>query len=92
MSEPQDFSQYRYEVAVLNLFVVWPTQLAFAAVYNGLHQRSFPGMGPRGGISRVRFFCYAFVCSLVYYFFPGYIFQGKASNTSCDALLMRLYV
>ena len=33
-------------------------------------------MGSRGGISRERFFCYAFLASTCWYFFPGYIFQA----------------
>lgn len=33
-------------------------------------------MGSRGGISRERFFLYAWLAGVVWYFFPGYLFQA----------------
>jgi len=33
-------------------------------------------MGTRGGISRERFFFYAWLCGLLWYFVPGYLFQA----------------
>jgi len=41
-----------------------------------LHQQTYAGIGNRGGISRERFFAYAFLGSTLWYFFPGYIFQA----------------
>lgn len=56
--------------------MIWPTNLVNCALFNTLHSQQYSGMGTRGGISRERFFTYAFLGSLCWYFFPGYIFQG----------------
>lgn len=45
-------------------------------IFNTLHQQTYAGIGNRGGISRERFFAYAFLGSTLWYFFPGYIFQA----------------
>ncbi|KAI6137244.1 OPT oligopeptide transporter protein-domain-containing protein [Pisolithus sp. B1] len=44
--------------------MIWPSSLQYA------------GAGQLGGLSRERFFLYAFLCAFVWYFFPGYIFQA----------------
>ncbi len=36
----------------------------------------YAGLGKRGGISRERFFLYAFIGSFCWYFLPGYAFQA----------------
>lgn len=46
------------------------------ALFNTLHAQTYAGVGNRGGLSRERFFLYAFLGSLCWYFFPGYIFQA----------------
>jgi len=56
--------------------MIWPSNLVNCALFNTLHSQYYSGMGNRGGISRERFFTYAFVGSAVWYFFPGYIFQA----------------
>ena len=56
--------------------MIWPTNLVTCALFNTLHSQKYAGMGNRGGISREWFFTYAFVGSLCWYFFPGYIFQA----------------
>ncbi|TCD71650.1 hypothetical protein EIP91_007397 [Steccherinum ochraceum] len=56
--------------------MIWPANLVTCALFNTLHQQYYSGVGNRGGISRERFFFYGFLCSLVWYFFPGYIFQA----------------
>ncbi|OCB86329.1 OPT oligopeptide transporter [Sanghuangporus baumii] len=56
--------------------MIWPANLVNCALFNTLHSQVYSGMGNRGGISRERFFFYAFVGSAVWYFFPGYIFQA----------------
>ena len=45
-------------------------------LFNTLHSQTYAGIGNRGGISRERFFSYAFLGSTLWYFFPGYIFQA----------------
>ena len=40
-----------------------------------LHSQQYAGIGSRGRLSRESFFLYAFLCSFVWYFFLGYIFQ-----------------
>ena len=42
---------------------VWPANLVFCALFNTLHQQHYSGMGDRGGLSRERFFLYAFIAS-----------------------------
>ncbi|KAH7096543.1 OPT oligopeptide transporter [Auriculariales sp. MPI-PUGE-AT-0066] len=56
--------------------MIWPASLVNTALFNTLHQTQYAGIGDRGGISRERFFLYAFLGSCVWYFFPGYIFQA----------------
>ena len=55
---------------------VWPANLVTCALFNTLHSQHYAGVGNRGGISRERFFFYAFLASGCWYFFPGYIFQA----------------
>ena len=57
--------------------LVWPANLVYCALFNTLHQQQYEGIGNRGGISREKFFLYAFLGSASWYFFPDYIFQGK---------------
>ncbi|KAF9042221.1 small oligopeptide transporter [Panaeolus papilionaceus] len=56
--------------------MIWPTNLVNCALFNTLHSQQYAGMGTRGGISRERFFVYAFLGSFVWYFVPGYLFQA----------------
>ncbi|KAF4623380.1 hypothetical protein D9613_001379 [Agrocybe pediades] len=56
--------------------MIWPANLVNCALFNTLHSQQYAGMGNRGGISRERFFTYAFLASFVWYFFPGYLFQA----------------
>ncbi|KAF9530833.1 OPT oligopeptide transporter [Crepidotus variabilis] len=56
--------------------MIWPTNLVTCALFNTLHAQTYAGIGNRGGISRERFFFYAFLGSCLWYFFPGYIFQA----------------
>ena len=60
---------------VLPPSMIWPANLVNCALFNTLHQQQYAGIGTRKGISRERFFFYAFICSTCWYFFPGYIFQ-----------------
>lgn len=46
------------------------------ALFNTLHSTQYAGMGKRGGISRERFFLFAFLGSFSWYFMPGYLFQA----------------
>ncbi|KAF8841357.1 small oligopeptide transporter [Paxillus ammoniavirescens] len=56
--------------------MVWPTSLVSCAMFNTLHSQQYAGTGRLGGISRERFFLYAFTGSFLWYFFPGYLFQA----------------
>ncbi|KAG6868859.1 hypothetical protein C0993_008988 [Termitomyces sp. T159_Od127] len=56
--------------------MIWPTNLVTCALFNTLHAQSYAGMGNRGGISRERFFLYAFLGSAIWYVFPGYLFSA----------------
>jgi len=56
--------------------MIWPLNLVTCALFNTLHSQHYAGIGTRGGISRERFFVYAFVGSGVWYLFPGYIFTA----------------
>ena len=55
---------------------VWPANLVTCALFNTLHATSYAGIGTRGGISRGRFFLYAWIAGVCWYFLPGYLFQG----------------
>ncbi|KAI6137283.1 OPT oligopeptide transporter protein-domain-containing protein [Pisolithus sp. B1] len=56
--------------------MIWPSSLVTCALFNTLHSQQYAGVGQLGGLSRERFFLYAFLCAFVWYFFPGYIFQA----------------
>ncbi|KAL4069062.1 OPT oligopeptide transporter protein-domain-containing protein [Scleroderma citrinum] len=56
--------------------MIWPTTLVSCAMFNTLHSQQYIGAGLLGGISRQRFFMYAFLGAFVWYFFPGYLFQA----------------
>lgn len=58
------------------LVTVWPANLVTCTLFNTLHATSYSGMGTRGGISRERFFLYAWGAGVCWYFLPGYLFQG----------------
>ncbi|KIK68259.1 hypothetical protein GYMLUDRAFT_35638 [Collybiopsis luxurians FD-317 M1] len=56
--------------------MIWPTNLVTAALFNTLHSTHYAGIGSRGGMTRQRFFVYAFLGSFAWYFLPGYLFQA----------------
>lgn len=56
--------------------MIWPANLVTCALFNTLHSQTYAGMGTRGGISRERFFLYAWMCGLIWYLVPGYLFQA----------------
>ncbi|KAG1878964.1 OPT oligopeptide transporter protein-domain-containing protein [Suillus subluteus] len=56
--------------------MIWPANLVTCALFNTLHSQTYAGIGDRGGISRERFFLYAWMCGVLWYFVPGYLFQG----------------
>ncbi|EJD46182.1 oligopeptide transporter [Auricularia subglabra TFB-10046 SS5] len=59
--------------------MIWPANLVYCALFNTLHSQSYAGFGRRGGISRERFFIYAFAGSALWYFFPGYLFTALST-------------
>ncbi|KAI0697179.1 small oligopeptide transporter [Cytidiella melzeri] len=56
--------------------MIWPSNLVYCALFNTLHAQWYIGVGKTGGISRERFFVYAFAAALLWYFFPGYLFTA----------------
>ncbi|KAF9004875.1 OPT oligopeptide transporter [Hymenopellis radicata] len=56
--------------------MIWPSNLVNCAMFNTLHSQQYAGIGTRGGLSRERFFVYAFLGAFSWYFFPGYLFQA----------------
>ncbi|KAK7685221.1 hypothetical protein QCA50_011584 [Cerrena zonata] len=54
--------------------MIWPSNLVTCALFNTLHSQQYAGIGGRGGVSRERFFCYAFIASALWYILPGYLF------------------
>ncbi|PPQ77833.1 hypothetical protein CVT25_015327 [Psilocybe cyanescens] len=56
--------------------MIWPTNLVTCALFNTLHAQTYAGVGNRGGLSRERFFFYAFAASAIWYLLPGYLFQA----------------
>ena len=53
--------------------MIWPAKLVSCALFNTLHSEHYTGIGIHGGISRNRFFWYAFVLSFAwceYILFP----------------------
>ncbi|KAJ7872143.1 small oligopeptide transporter [Mycena olivaceomarginata] len=55
---------------------VWPSNLVTCVILNTFHSRTYTSAETRGGMSRGRFFVYAFLGSFAWHFFPGYIFQA----------------
>ncbi|RDB27278.1 Sexual differentiation process protein isp4 [Hypsizygus marmoreus] len=56
--------------------MIWPYNLVNCALFNTLHSTQYAGIGTHAGMSREKFFVYAFIASFTWYFFPGYIFQA----------------
>lgn len=67
---------FRINIHANPYYSVWPYNLVTCALFNTLHAQRYAGMGNRGGITRERFFIYAFLGSFAWYFFPGYLFQA----------------
>ncbi|KAF5319633.1 hypothetical protein D9619_008684 [Psilocybe cf. subviscida] len=59
--------------------MIWPTNLVTCALMNTLHSQEYLGVGTRGGITRERFFLITFTGAVVWYLFPGYIFQALST-------------
>lgn len=56
--------------------MIWPANLVTCTLFNTLHSQEYAGIGNHGGISREKFFLFAFLGSFSWYFLPGYLFQG----------------
>ncbi|KAL0958799.1 hypothetical protein HGRIS_014119 [Hohenbuehelia grisea] len=56
--------------------MIWPNTLVSCALFNTLHSQSYTGIGQHQGLSRERYFCYAFIGAIIWYFLPGYLFQA----------------
>lgn len=61
--------------------MIWPNTLVSCALFNTLHSQNYAGIGQHEGISREKFFAYVFIGAMVWYFFPGYIFQALSTFT-----------
>ncbi|TFK61872.1 small oligopeptide transporter, partial [Pluteus cervinus] len=56
--------------------MIWPNTLVTCALFNTLHSQSYAGIGEHEGISREKYFLYAFFGATAWYFVPGYLFQA----------------
>ncbi|KAF8996022.1 small oligopeptide transporter [Cyathus striatus] len=56
--------------------MIWPNTLVSCALFNTLHSQSYAGIGQHEGITRERYFAYAFCAAVMWYFIPGYLFQA----------------
>jgi hypothetical protein len=52
--------------ACLIFHVVWPNTLVSCALLNTLHSQSYAGIGQHEGVSRERYFLYAFLAALAW--------------------------
>lgn len=50
----------------LTIVIVWPNTLVTCAMFNTLHSQNYAGIGRRDGISRERFFAYAFLAAALW--------------------------
>ncbi|KAI0248083.1 OPT oligopeptide transporter, partial [Lactifluus subvellereus] len=58
--------------------MIWPANLVICALFNTLHSQVYSGFRDTG-ISRERFFFFAFLASCVWYIFPGYLFTALST-------------
>ncbi|KAI0674038.1 OPT oligopeptide transporter [Trametes maxima] len=56
--------------------MIWPNTLVVCALFNTLHSQSYAGIGTHSGLSRERFFTYAFLGAALWYVVPGYLFSA----------------
>ncbi|KIY53558.1 small oligopeptide transporter [Fistulina hepatica ATCC 64428] len=56
--------------------MIWPSQLVNSALFNTLHAQTYAGVGAPSGVSREKFFFFAFLASAVWCIFPSYVFQA----------------
>ncbi|TFK31608.1 small oligopeptide transporter [Crucibulum laeve] len=56
--------------------MIWPNTLVSCALFNTLHSQSYAGIGQHEGMTRERYFLYAFGGAVLWYFVPGYLFQA----------------
>ncbi|KAI0368540.1 small oligopeptide transporter [Pilatotrama ljubarskyi] len=61
--------------------MIWPNTLVVCALFNTLHSQSYAGIGTQGGLTRERFFAYAFISAALWYVVPGYLFQALSVFT-----------
>ncbi|KAJ7915874.1 small oligopeptide transporter [Mycena leptocephala] len=53
--------------------MIWPANLVNCALFNTLHAQEYAGVGGQGGVSRGRFFLYAFLGSFAWCEFVDYV-------------------
>ncbi|KAH7104863.1 OPT oligopeptide transporter [Auriculariales sp. MPI-PUGE-AT-0066] len=56
--------------------MIWPQNLVYCALFNTLHSQRYSSQSYNHGLTRERFFSYAFVASFLWYWVPGYLFTG----------------
>ncbi|KAF5340391.1 hypothetical protein D9611_007769 [Ephemerocybe angulata] len=61
--------------------MIWPNTLVSCALFNTLHSHQYAGIGHHDGISRERFFAYAFGAATLWCLVPGYLFQALSVFT-----------
>ncbi|KAI0327741.1 OPT oligopeptide transporter [Cubamyces sp. BRFM 1775] len=68
--------------------MIWPNTLVVCALFNTLHSQSYAGMGTRSGLTRERFFAYAFISATLWYIVPGYLFQALSYHSGMGFSLL----
>ncbi|RXW16964.1 hypothetical protein EST38_g8896 [Candolleomyces aberdarensis] len=66
---------------VLPPSMIWPNTLVSCALFNTLHSQQYAGIGHHDGMSRERYFAYAFCAAAVWCIVPGYLFQALSVFT-----------
>ncbi|EMD30787.1 hypothetical protein CERSUDRAFT_120304 [Gelatoporia subvermispora B] len=68
--------------------MIWPNTLVVCALFNTLHSQSYAGIGPRDGLSRERFFTFAFVSAALWWSGDGRrTLQRQRQRKSCHHMV-----
>ncbi|KAI9185955.1 hypothetical protein LWI28_012315 [Acer negundo] len=57
-------------------YMWWPSNLVQVSLFRALHEKE---KRPRGGLTRLQFFCTVFISSFAYYIVPGYLFPSLSA-------------
>ncbi|KAK4852247.1 hypothetical protein QYF36_022349 [Acer negundo] len=57
-------------------YMWWPANLVQVSLFRALHEKE---ERPKGGVTRLQFFCMVFIASFAYYIVPGYLFPSLSA-------------